>query len=321
MPPPAPFKPRPGHDDFAAALVQLLSRPVREGSAWGPLRTVLWAVPTFGLVPALVWPGQFKQFVAAEREQFTGFAEWVRRNSIHPEAAVLVRAAARIGAGSFLGDLSIVLCGLTTIAFALLGTHLLTFHHVLYSTYLWFSIPTVLRPHAAPFVAWTVGLVAAYLCQALAVFAHVFDVRRFVASFNRLAAAEGLRPVDSPRVSPPQCARAATPVRAMMRFLGERWLVAAAVLLFPLKAAWGVGAAIAGAALKHYMLGTDPPLRAALAERITEMVLLRRAADTAARQRVFGRCQRAGCGAPLAAESRFCSRCGAAVPDRLAARV
>jgi hypothetical protein len=299
-----------GHDDLAAALVQGLTRPVREHAAWGPARSLFWSVLSLGLLPALAWALSFEQFVAAEREQFTRFADWVRRHSIRPEAAALRDHAAAMRVHPLLTAIPAVAAVGVFLVFSSYDVNDLG--GVLRNTFLF---PIFSQKHrlwedwSVPFLAWNAGLALAYLSQCLAVFLHRLDVARFVARFNQLAAAEGLSPIRLPKIERIGPGEPAGLVLQLAMFVGPKWLLNAVVLLFFGHAPWGFALALAGAERKHYMETVDPAVRTALAQRVTDLVLLRKR-QTPPTLRVFGRCRRDGCGAPLPEGARFCPRCG-----------
>jgi hypothetical protein len=262
-------------------------------------------VLTLGLGPAVGWATSFGRFVAAEREQFTRFADWLRRHSIRPEADAVRAAAAAMGVHPLLTALPAAAVAGMFAVFSAFGINELS--GVLRHTYLFPLLsPKYVYNWSWPFIAWNAGLALAYLSQCLVIFLHRLDVQRFVSCFNELARVEGLSPI---RLSPPQRTVPGSLLVSLILFLGPEWLLVTMVLLFFCHAPSGLALALTGVERSYYLRAIDPAVRTALAQRVTDMVLLRKR-HTSPTLRVFGRCRRDGCGAPLPELARFCPRCG-----------
>jgi hypothetical protein len=158
------------------------------------------------------------------------------------------------------------------------------------------------RPHGLDLllVAWGLGLSGAYFCQWLQVQLHARSVRKLLDSFNEVVIDEALAPVFLEPVG---------------FAVGPLWLLAG-VLLVAVGAPWGICFMLAGGVQSRYVRRVSPRLRSQLAQRVRDMMLLRRpsparpapAAD--ARGYTRTRCDTPGCRMPLPASAKFCPRCG-----------
>lgn len=301
--PPAriPPDPRGRGDEFAATIVQNLTRPLAQRYEWGALRTIVWSLLSFGVAPAVVWSLRFRDYVAAERRQMEQVAEWLRFHSIHAESGLLRNAAEELAPRPLLASLPIAVLlavvGLFVRHFAEAGGGF-ELARLLHLTYWYAEHPeqVYIRDFGhAPrlFALWTFGLAAVYSWLWLQVRLHESDLRKFLGRVNRLAIAEGLAPVSLPR-----------------RRGGNRlgWVVGA-VFLPVVGAYWGVLAMLAGAAQKRYVTSTGPRVREVLANRVRTMMPRNPAALLSAPP-ASARCPRERCKAPLGAGARFCQRCG-----------
>ena len=61
---------------------------------WGVVKTSVLGVASFGILPLLVWPGQFRAFAAEESRHFRAVADWARQRGREPAAIGPLRAAA-----------------------------------------------------------------------------------------------------------------------------------------------------------------------------------------------------------------------------------
>jgi hypothetical protein len=149
-------------------------------------------------------------------------------------------------------------------------------------------------------IVWALGLSAAYFCQWLQVQLHARSVRKLLDVFNEVVIDEALAPVFLEPVG---------------FAVGLLWL-SAGVLLIALGAPWGVCFMLAGGVQSRYTRRVSPRLRAQLAQRVRDMMLLRRAspappAPADGRGYTRTRCETPGCRIPLPASAKFCPRCGA----------
>ena len=286
------------------ALRELSGPPDDAPPPPGALISLLVALPTFGLLPAPLWPFTFDRLAAAERRQLRTLAAWVRANSDVPDDGRLVRAIGNgRGAGTlkFLGAFFLVWGASMALVFASTTTPASELDNIFNATYHYrpFANAGGTGRHYA-FVLWNVCLAGAYLCHWARVNLHASHVRCFLDEFNRHAIHVTLSPVF---------------LRPVAFGFRPAWAIGAIVLLC-LGAPWGVFMMLAGATQWRYAQRAGPEVRAALVDRMREMLLIRRPgialpSDAELRAAITRpRCQTVGCRRPLLPGTAFCPRCG-----------
>lgn len=301
-----PVEPSPRH--LHAEVVHDLSRPIAGAPGGGVFTTLLLAVPTFGVLPMLLWPFRWAIYVSIERDQYMALAEWVRLHTRHPASARLVARADALRPNPLLS----LLTGGGALGFIVLfmaslgGAYDLS---LLASTYQFVrfeagdvSFEQAMRHRV--FLGWTALLAVAGFAHWLQVQLHARRVRRFLDVFNQIALDEALAPVYLPQLG--------VGVRPL-------WSLAAVGLIL-INALWGLPLMLAGAVQRRYTCRAGPTARAALAGRTRDLLAYgnRRYAPMpmppalpvppVVPARI--RCATPGCRLPLPAAARFCPRCG-----------
>ena len=293
----------PQSDDLAAVVVRRLEK----GSAcrsWGLMKTILLGVPSFGLLPLLVWPARFRGYVADESLAMQELAQWAKVRGRQPAAVGPLLAAAEDTALNPLPVVSsLILVALIVGMFAIQFTHAsFTLERLFDSTYGHTGGTHFVSPLPAVeflYRVWVIALSIGYAIQFFQVRAHTADVQRFVARFNPVAEAERLPPIRFPRGG-----------GAYFRPL---WILAA-VLLCMYGAWWGIPMVLAGMAQRRYTSVTGKLVRCELAKRVRDVVTLRQAPSVMLTS-PMRRCSNPRCLAVISPKARFCTRCGSAIPE------
>ncbi|HWE92544.1 MAG TPA: hypothetical protein VG269_01100 [Tepidisphaeraceae bacterium] len=294
--------PAAGQDDLATVVVRRLERRRAAPPSWGLVKTIVLGVPTFGLLPLLVWPFRFREYVTDEAEALQELAEWARARGRRPAAVGPLMAAAEDTSFKTLPLIISMLLAIFVVgAFFLQFTNFIPFtlDSLLGCTYYYTGAPP-----ASPFgsrihllyLAWCVALSLGYVLHWAQVRGHVADVTRFVARFNPVVEAEGLPPVRGRRL----------PV-GIFRPL---WVLAA-IMLAVYGAWWGIPMVLAGMAQRRYTNVTGRAIRWELARRVKDMASMR-GEPIVAQAPPARRCGNPRCLATLPPAARFCTRCGTA---------
>jgi hypothetical protein len=289
----------PPDDDLALVMRRRLERPLPRAGAWGLLATIVLGVASFGLLPLLVWPTRFREYVAEEARALQDLAEWARVRGRRPAAVGPVLAAAEDVAFRPVPWLACILLAVFVVAsFAMQFSSnvTLTWDWLLRCTYYYRIAAMEGRP---PFWVehlhhvWAAALTVAYGLHWIQVRTHRADVKRFVARLNPVIAAELLPPIPAP---------------SRRLGLGPLWVLTA-VVLGMYGAWWGIPMVLAGAAQRRYLRVTGPALRRELVSRMRDISENRRLPATIATG-TASRCANPRCQSALAPLARFCRRCG-----------
>src|SRR5688500_1944224 len=81
----APTRP----DHLAGAVLRSLGRSFDNKFAWGNAQTLVLGIISFGLWPLISWTASLRNYIRLEQQQLWHLAEWVRLQSVHPDAAKL----------------------------------------------------------------------------------------------------------------------------------------------------------------------------------------------------------------------------------------
>jgi hypothetical protein len=298
---------QPGHqDDLAALVVRRLERRRLAPASWGLLTTVVLGVPTFGLLPLIVWPMRFREYVTEESQALQELAEWARARGRRPAAVGPLMAAAEDTSFRALPlIISVMLALFVAGAFVIQFTNFIpfTFDSLLDCTYYYKCSSSSMSPGSRAqllYAAWCGALSLGYLLHWAQVRGHMMDVKRFVARFNPIAEAEGLPPVRGHRL----------PIGVFRPV----WILTA-IILAVYGAWWGIPLVLAGMAQRRYTSVTSNLIRYELAKRVKDMVSMRHqtpAPPMAMEAAPARRCGNPRCLAALPAQARFCTRCGMA---------
>lgn len=287
-------------DYLAGAVLQSLSRAMGPRWHWGAFKTFLLGVASFGLLPILIWPRRFGDFVTTEQHQLWHLAEWLRLRTGNPQAVALRDRVDRIAAISALTYLSWFI--IATVA-AVIASHLWNTaanlpDDLLNLTYLFPEQADRSRQQLNVYLVWMIGVSAAYLLHWIQVQAHVRNVRRVVKIFNRLALTEGIATIK---------------LRDAGAGLRPLWLLAA-VPLVSFGVFWGVPMMLAGALHKRYVLIVSTDLRSELAFRVRALLLAQRPRMRVPRPpRLRMNCPSELCRNAVPETANFCPRCGTPV--------
>lgn len=283
----------PPPDYLAGAVLRSLHRSIDGRRWWGVVRSVVVGGLTFGVGPLLFWPLRFRDYVIAEQQQLWHAAEWMRLQTGSPHATVLRDQSERLRFRTPLWVISLICAGLIV---ALFWPHFarmpFDLRQLLNATY---QYDRRLLGYEPLFRGWTVGLALAYAFHWLQVKWHNADVREWVESFNRVAADEGVSPIE-----PPQVGWGLRPL----------WVLGGVVLL-AFNAHWGIPMMLAGALHSRYMNDAGRKLRSDLAYRVRAMLSRRRPVmDLPMPVQMKRTCDSPSCRAPLPIAATFCPRCG-----------
>jgi hypothetical protein len=305
-------------DDF----VDRLSHPVPVSSA-NAIVAALQCVVSFGLLPLILWPTRWADFLESERQDLLDLTAWWRRRVAPADAAQLDNLARRFKPRPMLMVLPWLLVGFNVV---LLGSLLLqgdslnrlfelTFKHIPYSHSSafvtgpnWHNPPADSwaqgnsvrfdrsAPDADPFPlenrlysGWMISLCIGYFFHWYAVRSHTATVRSLVQWTNRIGRENRFVRVRN---------------QAHRLGMDPLWVVLA-VILASHGAWWGIPMTLAGAMQRRYLSKSSPEIRQALAEQARDAFSI--VQSTGDRF-----CAAGHCGARLPAPAKFCPRCGTA---------
>jgi|SRR5665213_164878 len=299
--------PGPAADDLAAVAVRRLEKRASAFSSWGVLKTILLGVPSFGLLPLLVWPARFREYAADDAQAMQELAEWSKQRGRRPAAVGPLLAAAEDTTFRPLPwILSLLLCifvvGAFAIQYARQPLELASLLDCTYYHQLDISQSSPLDRNEFLYRVWIASLCLGFGLHWIQVRSHASDMKRFVARFNPVLAAESLPPVKLP-------GRGWSCFRPM-------WLLTAIVLCC-YGAWWGIPMVLAGMAQRRYTKVTGRFLRAQLAGRMRQIAATRRPIVFAPPMppplpvsAALRRCANGRCLAVVHPQARFCPRCG-----------
>jgi len=281
-------------DDFVARL----SNPM-PGQANGAMITLLECLVSFGLIPLLLWPTRWADYLETERHDLLDLAAWWHQRVDAANAAKLERIARRFRPRPLLMVLPWLAAGFNLVLMATLlvmGDRLgriwdLTFGHDALRLSRAISSGTplgMLESHL--YGAWIGTLAVAYFCQWHAVRSHLRAVGSLVNFTNALARENRFTQI---------------PAVTTQAGLNVLWIMVA-VALCVYHAWWVIPMVFAGAIQRSYTRKISPTVRRALASQA-------RSGFAVTRSRRDRFCAADHCGVRLPAPAKFCPRCGTAV--------
>jgi hypothetical protein len=324
---PIPITARPHRVAAEDDVVDRLSHPVPPSSeAAGPFVTVFQCLISFGLLPLLLWPTRWAEFLDSERQDLLDLAAWWRSRVDGADAAKLDKITARFRPRPILMVLPWLAVGFNVVLMATLFTKgdslnrlwELTVEHATVSTsdeqqastldlergyspgwerrnydrslasHWQYPAHSPLESHL--YTVWLTTLCLAYFCQWWAVRSHASAVHSLVRWTNKLARENRFVRIkdDSKKIG--------------LSFL---WMVLA-VAACSHDAWWSIPMVFAGAFQRRYSMQSSPALRVALAGQARD-------GSAMAPGRGDRFCNVGHCGARLPAPARFCPRCGTSV--------
>jgi hypothetical protein len=299
-------------DQLAGAVMQSLSRPIARRRVWGPLFSLVVGGISIGILPLIVWPRRFAQFVVAEEQQLWHLSEWLRLNTGDPDAAALSDLTRRIAAPFTLYLIPWLLAGVVLVQlYPMLGlsnphlsvihTGITNFYHQSWNlNFLRHGFNTSYPPERRQIIC-TLSLFLAFGSHWLHVRSHAADVQSVVAKMNPILVRQGLQPVQT--------------VNSAHMDAGWMIVMVAGVCW---GAWWAIPAAIAGAAHQQYAARTSMQIRGDMAQRLRSLLLRQRPAlDVPTPFRFREVCTNRLCRQSLRNGATFCPRCGSRMADKL----
>ena len=292
-------------DSLATAVVGALTRKMSHRVTFSPIKTLVLGLISGGLIPLLMLPKLFRDFVRAERSHLWHFAEWLRLQFPGTETEKFQQAISNLRFRWWPYVLSIVLAVLAVawawhdvsrlsdeqITPAFLFAFTARLPHIVNE---FASLPRVLI--AAEGVALL--LIAAHVLSIWQIVRHVHDIRGVVEQYNIVAKKHQLGSVVAPKFE-------------------LQWTVVwIACMLAPaiIGAWWCLPMTLAASAQWRYINRTGRTLRLALAANTFNVLASRTPpADVMLPGALQGKCVRGGCDRLLPIGSGFCPRCGSRV--------
>jgi hypothetical protein len=289
-------------DALSAAVVGALTRKMNPRLSFGPIKTLAFGLVSGGLIPLLVLPKLFRDFVIGERTHLWHFAEWLRLQFPGTETERFQHAITNVRFRWSPYVLSIILAALAVLwAWSELAdmppfeiTAAFLFNFTARLPYLVASVPRVLIAAQG----FTLLLIAAHVLSLWQIALHVRDVRGVVVLYNVVAKKHALGTIAPPRLELEWSAL---------------WI---ACMLAPaiFGAWWCVPMMLAASAQWRYINRTGRAMRLSLAANTFNVLAARMPhADVMLPTALQGKCTRDGCDKLLPVGSSFCPRCGARV--------
>ena len=279
-------------DDFVARL----SHPPA-GKSTNALTMLAQCLLSFGLLPLLINPTRWAEFVDTERHDLVDLAGWWRRRVDAAEARKLDKIVSRLRPRPFLMVLpwlAVAFNFVLMVTLLLMGDDLgrlwdLTFAHRLRSDVLFNDSPLhYFESHL--YRAWIATLCVAYGCQWYAVRSHVVAVNALVQWTNKLARENRFAQIET------------DPLKIGMHPL---WLVVGIGMAVN-QIWWAIPMIFTGAMQRCYSTRTSQTVRVSLAAQA-------RSGFAVVQSRRDRFCSAGHCGARLPKPAKFCPRCGTAV--------
>jgi hypothetical protein len=308
-------------EELAEALVGALARPASPRLSWGPIKTIGLGLLSGGLLPLVMLPKKFRDFIHAERDHLRHLTEWLRLQYPGADSERLhaaVSSKLRFRMSMWVASLLLAVMAVTWAATDL--TKLAQEPVYLLGPFGSVQIGRALRPLEPKFLfdftarlpsvvkqtasmpramiaaqGFALLLIGAHVIAWWQVVAHVRAVRGLVGQYNAFAARLGWEPLEPPR---PQTG------------LNASW-IAGIVGLLLLGAWWGAPMMVAAAAQARYIRTSGRALRLALSARVQRLIAERRPAVYVPEPGELRRvCRQSQCPATIPIGADFCPRCG-----------
>jgi hypothetical protein len=272
-------------DDF----VDRLSHPAPIEST-GPFVALFQCLISFGLLPLLLWPTRWAEFLDAERPDLQDLIAWWRRRASPADAAQLDKLSRRLRPRPFLMVLPWLAVGFNVVLMAMLFTQGDPINRLWDLTFKQARPSNNLPLEKQLYSAWIGTLCLAYFCQWYAVRSHAVAVHSLVQWTNKLG-----RENQFVRVK----------INVLSVGLHFVWIVFG-IAMSANHVWWSIPMIFAGAMQQRYTSRSSPAIRVALASQARDaFAIVQSEGDRF--------CAASHCGARLPAPARFCSRCGTAV--------
>ena len=303
-------------DDF----VDRLSHPA-PGRSSGAIMAALQCVISFGLLPLIIWPARWAEFVESERHDLLDLAMWWRRRVSPADAAQLDRITRKLRPRPILMVLPWLAAGFNVVLMIALlarGDDLnrlweLTFKHASTSpVYInhflqiegrgsWRISDDPMQgmnwvPATSPieenlYTVWIATLCVGYGIHMFAVRSHARAVRSLVRWTNRIGSDNQFLRVRNDAMKPG---------------IHPLWILLGFIMVVH-HVWWAIPMVFAGALQRRYCMQSSPAIRIALAGQARDAFAV---VQTGGGERF---CPSGHCGARLPSPAKFCPRCGTAV--------
>ncbi|QOV90223.1 hypothetical protein [Humisphaera borealis] len=268
------------------------------------LTSVVLAIFSLGVAPALRWSARFRRSADANRRALLELARWGESRTKETEERRLLAAAYRVRFYPSL--LTVAMVGIVAAVGAVAwGITQVTPGHDLGSWFIGLTygalwpryISVSAETSFVVFGVWSLGLTVAYSAHLLQVHLYAWSLRRFLDEFNKLAIAEGYAPV----------------LLEPIGFGLSPWLLSCAALAM-LSGFWAIPFAFAGATDCRLRSRAFGRVNKALAARVRDIIFSKPTFHRPGEGRTpaTSRCVTDGCATPLARSARYCPRCGVA---------
>jgi len=277
-------------------FVDRLSHPT-PFHASGAAATLVQCLLSFGMLPLVLSPVRWAEFLDAERHDLFDLTAWWHQRIDAGESAGLEKIVGRFRPRPILMVLPWLAVGFNfafMITLLIMGDDLgrlwdLTFKHRMYPANFGSGVP-LLELESHLYWAWAGTLAVGYLCHCYAIDSHARAVRALVNWTNRLGRQNRFIQVQND---------------VLKSGLNILW-IAIGIGMVCNQAWWAIPMVVAGAFQRRYTVKSSPAMRVALAAQA-------RSAFAVVQSRGDRFCIAGHCGARLPAPAKFCPRCGTAV--------
>lgn len=266
------------------------------------LTSMVLAIVSLGVLPALLWPARFRRTADANRQALLELARWGRTRLNEADGERLLLAARRtrfypslftLAMSGVVAAVGVVAWGLTKVspAYDLASWVIGLTYGAVWPRYHAISVETSLNV----FAVWTLGLSVAYIAHLAQVHLYAWSLRKFLDEFNKLSIAEGYAPV----------------LLEPIGFGFSPWLLTCGGLMM-LSGIWAIPMAFAGATDCRLRNRAFAKLEADLTGRVRDIIFAKPLTFRPVPAGAVARCTTDGCATALMPHNRYCPRCGVA---------